>query len=233
MRSNILEGKRQKALVLRSKGYTYSEIINELKVAKSTIAGWFKDIYPPDTGRKIREISARKYREKINEWSKYRSKKLLGDEKLSQEKYAEEIWNLSKRDLLLVGTCLYWAEGGKTGRWSFTFYNSDPSINRIMMRFLREICVIEDKKIKIQLVLHQNIREDTAKSYWAKVLHLDEKSNFNRASYSLSVASKGKRPKNRLPYGTIQIYVPGKEICNKIKGWVLGMSRQSELNIVN
>lgn len=227
MRSKILTEKRQLALSLRTKGYTYSEIIDEVGVAKSTLAGWVKDIFPPNAERRIREIAAKKYRKKIQEWSKFRTNKLLEEARNDQENYAKEIWSLSKKDLLLVGTSLYWAEGGKTNRWSFTFYNSDPGINQIMMRFLREICIIDDKKIKIQLVLHQNIKEAAAKSFWAKVLHLNEKSNFNRASYSLSVASKVKRPKNRLPYGTVQIYVPGKEICNKIKGWMLGLSRQA------
>lgn len=227
MRSIILEEKRQQALLLRSNGNTYSEIVNELGIAKSTLAGWVKDVYPPATERKIREIASKKYRDKINLWSRYRSSKLLQEAKSDQEKYAKDVRMLSRNDLFLVGTSLYWAEGGKTNRWSFTFYNSDPKINQIMMRFLREIYEIQDEKIRIQLILHANIEESLAKKYWAGVLKLDEKRNFNKATFSLSSASKGKRPKNRLPYGTVQIYVPGKEICNKIKGWMLGLSRQA------
>lgn len=227
MRSKILEEKRQQALLLRSKGNTYSEIVSKLGIAKSTLAGWVKDVFPPDIEQKIREIAANKYRVKIQQWSKYRSNKLLQEECLEQEKYARDVRMLSKKDLFLIGTSLYWAEGGKTRRWSFSFYNSDPNINKIMMRFLREVCDINDEMIKIQLVLHPNIEEILAKKYWAEVLRLDINNNFNRASYSLSSASKGKRPKNRLPYGTVQIYVPGKQICNKIKGWMLGLSRQA------
>lgn len=227
MRSIILEEKRQRALALRSKGYTYREIIDEVSIAKSTLAGWVKNVFPPDTEKKIREIAAKKYREKINEWSKYRSNKLLEESRQEQEKYSKKVWPLSKKDLFLVGTSLYWAEGGKTNRWSFTFYNSDPGINQVMMRYLHEVCEIKNNSIKIQLVLQPNIEEISAKKYWAEVLHLDINNNFNRASYSLSSASKGKRPKNRLPYGTVQIYVPGKQICNKIKGWMLGLSRQA------
>lgn len=229
MRSKILEGKRLRALKLREKGFTYKEIIDSLGVAKSTLAGWVKDVFPPDIDEKIKKIAKEKHREKILAWAKFRSNQIKERERDEQEKYAKEIWKLSKKDLKLIGTSLYWAEGGKTSRWRFVFYNSDPNINQIMMRFLREVCVINDDKIKIQLVLHPNVKENEAKRYWSKILRLDLNKNFNKASYSLSSASKGKRPKNRLPYGTVQIDVPGKEICNKIKGWTLGLSRQANL----
>jgi len=228
MRSKILEEKRKLALKLRTKGHTYREIIQDIGVAKSTLAGWVKDIFPPGTEEKIRQIAQKKYREKTLAWAKFRSNQIKEKEREEQEKYAREIWSLSKKDLQLVGTSLYWAEGAKTGRWSFIFYNSDPNINQIMMRFLREVCRISDDKIKIQLVLHPQVKENRAKEYWANILRLNVSKNFNRASYSLSSASSGKRPKNRLPYGTVQIYVAGKDICNKIKGWMLGLTKQSD-----
>jgi len=231
MRSKILEKKRTQAVRLRTMGFTYREIIQELKVAKSTLAGWVKDIFPPDIEEKIRKIAQKKYKAKTLAWARFRSNKIRENERIAQERYAEEVWNLSKKDLQLVGTSLYWAEGGKTNRWSFTFYNSDPAINQMMMRFLREVCEVCDEKIRVQLVLHPNIEEISAKRYWSKVLGLDVNRNFNKASYALSPASRGKRPKNRLPYGTVQIYVPGKEICNKIKGWILGLNRQSGLRV--
>ena len=35
--------KKEKAITLRKKGYTYQEIIKEVHVAKSTLSGWVKN----------------------------------------------------------------------------------------------------------------------------------------------------------------------------------------------
>lgn len=45
-----------------------------------------------------------------------------------QKRVAKEIGRLSKRDLLILGCALYWAEGNKKERWSVRFCNSDPEI---------------------------------------------------------------------------------------------------------
>jgi len=222
MRSGALEEKRVIALKLREKGATLREIVTELEVAKSTLSGWVKNIFPPEIEQKIKEIAQQKYREKTLAWAKYRSKLIKETEKSEQQKYARQIKKLSKRDLFFLGLGLYWAEGAKTERYKFTFFNSDPYINKAALNFIYKFLNANKEQVKIQMVLHQGIKENEAKIYWSRVLKLISK-NFNRASYSLSTASKGQRPKNRLPHGTIQITVPGKKYANMIKGWLQGL----------
>ncbi len=154
-----------------------------------------------------------------------RSLKIKNEELQDQKKFASDVPKIDKKNLFWLGIGLYWAEGAKTERWRAVFYNSDPAINKAMMKFFREICQVPDNDIHIQLVLHEHIKEDIAKEYWARELSLS-KENFYRASFAHSRASKNKRPSMRLPYGTIQISVKGKRIANKIKGLLLGVSQQ-------
>lgn len=153
-----------------------------------------------------------------------RSLKIKELEIVDQQKFACSLPIFSKDSLFWLGLGLYWAEGAKTERWRAVFYNSDPSINRAMMSFFREVCDISDDEIRIQLLLHSNIEEKGAKLYWSQILDMPVTS-FYKASYVVSRASKGKRPKMRLPYGTVQISVSGKIIANKIKGWIMGANQ--------
>ena len=220
--------KRRTALKLRRKGFTYKEITGQLYLAKSTLSNWINADLPLAEERKIKQLTAEKGRKKIIKFNKERSLKIRQKEKKEQLKYAAQIPFIDKEKLFWLGMGLYLAEGGKTDRWKAAFYNSNPSLNKIMIRFFREICQVSNKKIHIQLVLHEGISERKAKKYWNKLLNVP-KSNFYRASYVKSRASKGRRPKNRLPYGTIQLSISGKEIANKIKGWMLGIKTNSRV----
>ena len=168
-----------------------------------------------------REIKKR-YIDNLRAALRRRSLKIKAVELNEQKKFAREIHAIDTHALFWIGLGLYWGEGAKTERWRAVFYNSDPVINKVMMRFFREICNIPDDDIRIQLILHKHVSEKTARAFWAKELDLP-KSSFYKASFAESRASKRKRSSHRLPYGTIQISVRGKRIANKIKGWLLGL----------
>lgn len=153
---------------------------------------------------------------------KNRSLKIREQERKDQLKIASTVPILDKKALFWLGLGLYWAEGAKTERWRAVFYNSDEAINKAMMQFFRSVCGVEDSDIHIQLVLHQNIKEDMAKQYWSNQLDIPLH-QFYKASYVKSRASKGIRPPTRLPYGTVQISVSGKSIANRIKGLLMGL----------
>ena len=219
------KAKRKKAIKLRKKGFTYKEIIAQVHVAKSTLSYWVKSDLTPEEEKRIKRFTAKKGKEKVIKINKQRSLKIKRKEKKRQKKYASEISSIDKEKLFWLGMGLYLAEGAKTDRWKAIFYNSNPALNKIMTRFFREICHVPNKRIHIQLVLHENISEKKAKKYWSELLNVPEK-NFYKASYAKSRASRGVRPKNRLPYGTVQISVSGKETANKVRGWMIGIRKR-------
>jgi hypothetical protein len=134
-----------------------------------------------------------------------------------------KINKLTKKDLLLIGTALYWAEGYKRGKWSIIFSNADPQMHKLMIKFFTSICQVPIEKIKAQIQIHHNIKPDAALAYWSKTIGLPTK-QFSKPTYQLSKSSKLKR-NNNLPYGTLRIRINNVELVNKIKGWIVGLTK--------
>lgn len=215
--------KKDRAIYLRKRGYTFQEIIRKVKIAKSTLSKWVNTELSNEEETAIKKLTSAKGLQKIIKINKLRSLRIINKERLDQFKYAKQIRRIKKKELFWIGLGLYMAEGAKTGRWKSAFYNSDPLLNKIMIKFYKEICRASEKRIHIQLILHEHISENKAKKYWNKTLAIPLK-NFNKASFVKSKASKGIRPKNSLPFGTVQIAVGDKKVTNKIKGWILGIN---------
>ena len=102
---------KDKAIGLRLKGYSYSQIKEELGVSKSTLSVWL-DKYPlsPERIRELRDRNPQRIESYINTMRKKREQKFL----IALEKARRDIGKLTKRDLFIGGFFLYWAEGGKT-----------------------------------------------------------------------------------------------------------------------
>ncbi len=87
---------------------------------------------------------------------------------------AAEIGRLSDRELLVAGTALYWAEGGKRKPWSrsqipIQFTNSDAGIIEIFERWLDLLGVSpEDRKYRISI--HESADIDGAHKFWADLV---------------------------------------------------------------
>ena len=85
-----------------------------------------------------------------------------------------EIGRLSDRELLVAGTALYWAEGGKRKPWSrsqipIQFTNSDAGIIEIFERWLDLLGVSpEDRKYRISI--HESADIDGAHKFWADLV---------------------------------------------------------------
>ena len=202
-------------------GKSYTEISKSLHVSKGTINYWFSKL-DNDTKIKIKRF-------RINNWKKsnvlnqrVRKENILKNESKIQAINSKKIEKLSKRELMLVGACLYWAEGTKKDRWHLQFSNSDPFMIKLMMKFLRRICKVPDSKFYMQLILHQNVSENEAKQYWSKITNISY-DQFKKACFSKSIASKNKRNKNTLPYGTLQIRIFNKLIVHKVYGYIKGL----------
>ena len=80
-----------------------------------------------------------------------------------------EVAELNKRELFIAGVALYWAEGFKDNLMGFS--NSDPSMIRFMMRWLREACEIDADRLRFRLALNDSFKtktkiiENTGKNY--------------------------------------------------------------------
>ncbi|MDP2655922.1 MAG: hypothetical protein Q8P17_05495 [bacterium] len=206
---------RVNALKLRIAGKSYNEIYNKLGVPKSTLSSWFKHMVLSEAARArldLRSLLGSDALIKRNKMQTHKAEQRAREMRASAKK---KIPVLTKRDLLIIGAVLYWAEGYKRlhvrdgkERMSHTisFVNSDPAMVKTFMRFLREVLKIPVDAIHLTMRLYPHINEESAREYWMKVTGLPS-SRFHRTTSMVSSASKGRRPYNRLPYGTLQVAV--------------------------
>lgn len=221
------KGRRIRAF--RKKGKTYTEISEVLKLPKSTVAWWLKDFkLSKEIEKKIIEKSRKKWRKAItdynNVYGKLRSQKAAAIREKYKQKGIKEIKKISKKELKLIGSALYWAEGGKKNRNSLRFSNSDPLMIEVIMKFFREVCNIPNEKIKARIHIYPQINPKIATNYWKKVTNLP-RINFQKHQIQISQASKRKRPRNTLPYGTLHLTVNNTEMICRVKGWIQGISK--------
>jgi len=218
------------AIKLRKKKKSYNEISELLKIPKSTLHYWFKgkpwsEKIKKDLTKKLQKSA----RNRLIAYSRIHAQEAAKKREEYKEKafkeFSKEIKRLSQRDLKLIGLALYWAEGANKNRNSLRFCNSDPLMIKIMMKFFREICNVPNEKIKARIHLYPKMSQKGATSYWRKITALPMK-NFLKIQTQVSRASKGKRRKNTLPYGTLHLSVNSTELTSNVKGWIQGITNQ-------
>ncbi|MFH1178398.1 MAG: hypothetical protein V1711_01580 [bacterium] len=213
---------KDQARTLRKQGYSMNEIARSIGVTKSSVSLWTKDIeltYKQrqklsEHGRSVGSIECRRNARLNNERARRR---------VFFEKAIIEIENISKNDLFIIGTALYWGEGSKTNRGTVDFTNSDPRSIQIMMRYFKEICEVPDLKFRGHVILHPHLDSIKAEKYWSRVSGIP-RTKFHKTSMQHNKASQNK--KNSLPLGTFSISVYNTVLYLKIMGWMEGMYSQ-------
>ena len=194
---------KQKAIALRKEGRSIKEIAREIGVSKASVSVWVRDIVL--SKRQLNSIKANGFSSEVIEKRRH---KRLENEQEKRDVIAtlaqKNIKKISRYDLRLIGLCLYWGEGGKTHKGAARISNSDPAIIKIMMRYFREICLVEEKKFRAHIHIHSHLDTEKAEKYWAGISGIPRE-QFFKTYAKPSIASKNK--KDSLPYGTFDIYV--------------------------
>ncbi len=213
---------REKARELRREGKSMNQIIKETGFSKASVSFWTRDIILTpeqrkkisERGRSVESIERRRLSRLFNISQKRR--KIIDAAK-------KDFSHLSLRDLKLIGTMIYWGEGGKTGHWSVRVANSEPLIIKVMMRFFREVCNVPENKFHAYIHTFENADVEETEKYWSKISGIP-RSHFYKTYLKPGKASLQKR--KTLPHGTLDVYVHDTKLFLTIKGW---MERISEL----
>lgn len=210
---------KKAARKLRAKGYSINEICNELCLAKGSVSIWVRDIEL--TAAQQQALSKKGIQKAVIE--QRRSTRLKNENARRQiiiDAAQRDVKHLSPKELWLIGTMLYWAEGGKTGHCVVRFSNSDPEMIRLMMEYFRRLCKVPEEKFRGHIHIHPHLDHKRAESYWSAVAGIPP-SQFYKTYRKVSRASKQK--KDTLPFGTFDIYICSTKLFLKIYGWVQGI----------
>ena len=212
------------AIELRKDGKSYTEISKILKIPKSTLSYWLKNVKISLVKKKLLlEKSRRAGFKALLKRNKLQTK--LAKERAIKIKQAAslEINKIDKENLKLIGSALYLGEGGKTpNRVDFT--NSNEKIIKLMMLFFRKICKVPEEKFRVWISLYDQSKIHETKLFWSKVTKI-RLEQFLKPNLTISKYSK-KRRKNKLPFGTIQVRIADVKLFHTIQGWIQGILRE-------
>ncbi len=227
---------KQTAIRLRLTGRSYSEIRGLLgRISKSTLSLWLKDIVLSDAASSA--LKRRTWERSLAGLLKRNKKQtILALRRKSdiQTEAKNQIGDISKEKLLLVGAALYWAEGYKRAKrrnglevtnHPVSLTNADPKLLKMFIKFLVEVCEVARERIKIGVRIFQHLNEEEVLNYWSDTLQISRK-NFTKTYLGISRSSMGKRPFNRLPYGVAQIRINNTNLFHKIMGWIDGVKEK-------
>lgn len=159
MFNKIDQKQKDKAVTLRHKGYSLTEIQKETNISRCTLSVMLRNL---SLSKSAKEILHRK-----NFKSQEDSKKEWNQADI----WAKDIiGNLSKRDLMLILGMIYWGEGTKS---ELNMINSDPDILKIFISCLRMLNINEcDLRMGLRLFPNCNIKE--SKKFWMQTLNIPE-----------------------------------------------------------
>ena len=116
---------------------------------------------------------------------------------------------------LAVG--LFWGEGTRRNRISVRISNSDPRLLRIFVAFLRNICGVHSSKLRVHLVLHDDVNPEEALAYWSCWLEIP-RDQFNRPT---SIHARGRGSYTvKARYGTAGVYVHNSKLRRVMEAWL-------------
>lgn len=203
---------REAARQMRYDGKTIESIAQTLGIAKSTARFWVRDISLTDNQITLIMQSKRKYLAQQHGAEANRLKF-----RALREQY-QELGRLRARHssspLHLMGCMLYWAEGAKH-RNNFYFANSDPEMQRVWIRFLKEELGVFTEEIAVHLLLHTQdpCEIQVSEDYWLEVLKLP-RSCLRKTVYKVP----GTVRKNKLSHGVCGIRVGRSDLVQHVFG---------------
>ncbi len=209
------EVEKAKAEKLRRSGVSMGEIAERLKVSKSTVSYWVRDVELSEAQKKL--LNERSHSRETIE--KRRQSRLSRHDKERQVIYNEaytEAKRLIKQPLWCVAVSLYWGEGGKTQRIA-RIANSDSAVLALMMEFFTNYCQIPMNKIRGHVHAFSGSKSATLVDYWSQQTGIP-KEQFYKTYLKNSSASKHKR--KTLAYGTCQIYIHDTSFFIKMMAWI-------------
>src|SRR3989344_8878592 len=221
--------KKQTALELRKKGFSYSEIREKIKIPKSTLSFWLKSV-------KLTDYQTQKLKDKREKIAKANSAK----RGLSIERQIEEIKNtssknigqISKRELWLIGIILYWLKRNKDDlKNGVTFASSDPGILKLFLKWLKEVGGIKDQEIKFDIFLKKKkvVSENLLKEiirYWSNAIGYPKERFLHHIYFQKSntISKDNQNIDNDKIYGFLRVRVGSSSmLARQISGWIEGI----------
>jgi hypothetical protein len=206
-------------------GLSLGQIQKVTHVPKSTISTWVAGT--PLTVTQIEKIKLDALR--LLQEGRIKSQKIQRENRDSKAKGLMsngilEVGQLDNRDFLIAGIALYWAEGFKNKHERrLGFCNSDPSMIKFYLYWLKSVLGVENKDLVARLALNVAYKEKarSIEQYWSQTTGIPL-SQFSKTFFQQSQWKKQYNTENY--HGVLRIHVKGSlDNFLKMKGWIEGL----------
>ncbi len=219
---------KEKVIALRKSGHTYSEILKVVPVAKSTVSEWLKDI---GIAKSQKQAFTEKKRIASQSGGKARKEQRIKIFNKIVGEAEQEIGKMTKRELWLIGTALYWAEGGKEKEYApgsgINFSNSDPKMITLFVKWLIDITCVPKAQIKYEIYIHDNYKKEIFRfqKFWSGKTGFPLNC-FNKIYFKKNKINSLRKNQGDLYFGVLRVKVSCSSTLNrKITGWVRGINK--------
>ncbi len=219
------EAEYEVAIQMRKDGRTYNEILDVLPVAKSTLSLWLRSVGLAEPQKQ--RITQRRIDAQRKGAQSRRNSRLLEIENLTVQGQ-KDVGRITSRELWLIATALYWAEGSKQNSTSVSagiqFGNSDVRMLNVFIKWLSALEVPADD-INYELYVHDNRKNQFEEfcRWWAARLAIN-RSRIDRVYFKRDKPKTKRTNVGDLYHGLIRIRVRSSTVLNrKISGWVEGI----------
>ncbi len=211
---------KSKAITLRKRGMSYSQIKEVLGVGKGTLSAWLKDM--PLSEQRIKELRAFSPM-RIERCRNTKLKKKQNRLDAVFRNVSEDIGTLSERELFLAGLFLYWGEGWKSTNATTALTNTNPKMLILFLRWLKLIGV-DKSLVKVRLDLYVDMDIKKQVTFWAKELSL------STSQFTKPYIKKSRRSdityKTGFGHGTCSVMFGNRDVHEYV---LAGVRRLSEL----
>jgi len=209
-----------KARELRKKGVSVKQIQKKLKVSRSSVSLWVRDVKL--TKKQLEKLYLNKRTGALRGCIIAAMNKIRTREKLTKALLKEgirEVGKISERDKFMVGIAMYFAEGEKADK-NVGFSNSDPRAIKFMADWFRRFCSVPEGKFRCSLYLYNNLSEKKAKIFWSKLTGI----SLLQFTKSYIVKNNPNRfRKTKHEYGVLRITISNVNLHRKIMGQIMGI----------
>lgn len=191
---------KDKAVMLRKQGKTYSEIKALIpKTSKSTLSYWLSSLELSD---KQKEKLSQNVNKKL---IKARAQSVLVQKK-KREKYFSDIENKNAhliktlntdiKAAKLVLSALHLGEGGKNRPGSMQLGNSDPGIVRLFLKLMRVCYDIDESKFRCTILCRADQDIKKLESFWLRITGISRKQFYKTRIDARTIG----KPSRKLDY---------------------------------
>jgi hypothetical protein len=203
-----LQSHREKVLFLRKKGESINEITQSLRLSKSTVSYWCRDISL--SKQQLKTLAKKQLRGgmlgRLRAAEQKRTRR-IEQTNLDMSHGARDVNTLSERDVFILGIALYWGEGYKSGNEECGLTNSDPAIIIAFITWLKCVYKINNEDLILRVSLNETHRHRAivVEKHWSKITNVPLY-QFTKTSF-IKAKTQKKYKNSDQHFGTLRVKV--------------------------